>query len=269
MLAGPVLTRKVAIMSTVLSLSQIRKSYGAVEALRGVNLDVKKGEILAICGDNGAGKSSLIRIISGAQPPSGGTIRFNGEEVHFRSPHDALSRGIATIYQDLALASQLSIVENVFMGAELVRPILPFIRILDKQRMAQEARGYLKRLSVPIEDMWRPVERMSGGQRQAVAIARALRWNAEVVIMDEPTAALGVKETALVLDLVARLREEGRTVLLISHNMSDVIALADRVAILKAGAKVIDRPVAGLTADALAHMVMTGHDASTQAPELA
>ncbi|ALM81822.1 ATP-binding cassette domain-containing protein [Bordetella sp. N] len=249
-------------MSVVLSLKQISKSYGAVQALHGVDLDVHAGEVLAICGDNGAGKSTLIRIVSGAQPPSGGSIALKGQPVRFRSPHDALRQGIATIYQDLALAPRLSIVENIFMGAEHVRRLLPGIRVLDKPRMRREALGYLQRLSVPIEDMRRPVERMSGGQRQAVAIARALHWNADIVIMDEPTAALGVKETALVLGLIRRLREEGRTVILISHNMSDVAALADRVAIMKAGTKVIDRPVAGLNADALAHMVMTGQDAT-------
>ncbi|MFC4277669.1 ATP-binding cassette domain-containing protein [Achromobacter aloeverae] len=247
-------------MSVVLSLKQISKSYGAVQALHGIDLDVRAGEVLAICGDNGAGKSTLIRIISGAQPPSGGAMALKGRAVRFRSPHDALRQGIATIYQDLALAPRLSIVENIFMGAEHVRRLLPGIRVLDKSRMRREALGYLRRLSVPIEDMRRPVERMSGGQRQAVAIARALHWNADIVIMDEPTAALGVKETALVLGLIRRLREEGRTVILISHNMSDVAALADRVAILKGGTKVIDRPIAGLDADTLAHMVMTGQD---------
>jgi len=246
-------------MSVALSLRQIKKSYGAVEALKGIDLDVPEGKVMAICGDNGAGKSTLIRIISGAQEPSGGQLGLNGSKVVFASPHDALVQGIATIYQDLALAPRLSIWENIFMGAELVRRMGP-LRILDKRRMAREARGYLQRLSVPIEDMSRPVERMSGGQRQAVAIARALRWNARVVIMDEPTAALGVKETALVLNLVRKLREEGRTVILISHNMADVVALADRVAILKNGAKVIERDVAGLDADSLAHMVMTGRE---------
>ncbi|WP_088146603.1 ATP-binding cassette domain-containing protein [Achromobacter denitrificans] len=246
-------------MSAALSLRQIRKSYGAVEALKGVDLDVPEGKVMAICGDNGAGKSTLIRIISGAQEPSGGELSLDGKKVVFASPHDALVQGIATIYQDLALAPRLSIWENIFMGAELVRRVGLF-SVLDKRRMAQDARGYLQRLSVPIDDMDRPVERMSGGQRQAVAIARALRWDARVVIMDEPTAALGVKETALVLNLVRKLREEGRTVILISHNMADVVALADRVAILKSGAKVIEREVAGLDADALAHMVMTGRE---------
>ena len=244
-------------MPAALSLHQIKKSYGAVEALKGIDLEVPEGQVMAICGDNGAGKSTLIRIISGAQTPSSGAIQLQGQPVVFASPHDALAQGIATIYQDLALAPRLSIWENVFMGAEYVRRVGPF-SVLDKRRMARDAHGFLQRLSVPIEDMNRPVERMSGGKRQAVAIARALRWDARIVIMDEPTAALGVKETALVLNLVRKLRDEGRTVILISHNMADVVALADRVAILKGGLKALECDVAGLDADTLAHRVMTG-----------
>jgi ABC-type sugar transport system ATPase subunit len=188
-------------------------------------------------------------------------MRLRGAEVAFRSPHDALVQGVATIYQDLALAPRLSIAANVFMGAELVRGVgLPFLRVLDQARMARDARAYLERLSVRIDDMRRPVEGLSGGQRQAVAISRALRWDAGIIIMDEPTAALGVAETAQVLDLVRRLQADGRTVLLISHNMADVAALATRVAIMKAGLKVIDRDAAGLSADDIGHMVMTGRD---------
>jgi ABC-type sugar transport system ATPase subunit len=246
--------------SPLLSLRGLRKSYGGVEALKGVDLDVQRGDVLAICGDNGAGKSTLIRIVSGAQERSAGSMTLRGEPVDFRSPQEALARGVATIYQDLALAPRLSIVENVFMGAELTRPLLGFLQVLDKRRMAGDARAYLARLGIDIADMRRPVERLSGGQRQAVAISRALRWNADIVIMDEPTAALGVKESAQVLDLIRRLREEGRTVILISHNMADVVAVASRVAILKNGAKVIDRPAAGLDADRLGHMVMIGRD---------
>jgi len=248
-------------MSPLLSLRGLRKSYGGVEALRGIDLDVEAGDVLAICGDNGAGKSSLIRIVSGAQERSGGTVTLRGEPVNFRSPQEALALGVATIYQDLALAPRLSIVENVFMGAELTRPLIGrFLNVLDKRRMAADARAYLARLGIDIADMRRAVERLSGGQRQAVAISRALRWNAGIVIMDEPTAALGVKESAQVLGLIRRLREEGRTVILISHNMADVVAVATRVVILKNGAKVIDRPTTGLDADRLAHMVMVGRD---------
>jgi ABC-type sugar transport system ATPase subunit len=239
------------------ALRGITRNYGAVQALRGVDLDVMSGEVLAICGDNGAGKSTLIKIMSGAQPPSSGTMRLRGRETRFGSPHDALEQGVATIYQELALAPRLSIAANVFMGSELTKPLgLPGLRILDKARMAAEANGYLERLSVRIDDMKRPVEGLSGGQRQAVAIARALRWNAGVIIMDEPTAALGVKETAQVLDLVRRLKDDGRTVVLISHNMRDVAVLADRVAILKGGLKVHDLPAAGLSADDFSHMIM-------------
>jgi simple sugar transport system ATP-binding protein len=244
----------------LLSLRGITKTYGAVEAIKGIDMDVHAGEVLAICGDNGAGKSSLIRIISGAQEPTSGTIALRGEETRLRSPQDALQRGVATIYQDLALAPRLSIAQNVFLGSELTRPVLglPFARLLDKRRMAEEARAYLERLAINVADMTTPVERLSGGQRQAVAIGRALRWNAELIIMDEPTAALGVKETAQVLDLIRRLRTEGRTVILISHNMADVVAVATRVAILKNGRKVAEELTDGLDADTLAHMVMTG-----------
>ena len=244
--------------TALFSLRGISKSYGAVQALAGIDLDVFAGDVLAICGDNGAGKSTLIKILSGAQAPSDGTMSLRGVPVQFRSPHDALAQGVATIYQDLALAPRLSIAANIFMGAERTRAFgLPFIRILDKARMARESRDYLARLSVDIADMSRPVERLSGGQRQAVAISRALRWNAEIIIMDEPTAALGVKETAQVLDLIRALKAQGHTILLISHNMRDVVALATRVAILKSGRKIADRPIGGLSADDLSHMIMS------------
>lgn len=244
----------------LLSLRGIGKSYGPVVAVREVDLDIFAGEVVAICGDNGAGKSSLIKVISGAEEATSGTLQMRGKTVVFASPHDALSHGVATIYQDLALAPRLSIAQNVFMGSELTRPLLlPFLRVLDKKRMAREARGFLKQLSVTVEDMDRPVERLSGGQRQAVAISRALRWKAEIIIMDEPTAALGVKETALVLDLIRKLKADGRTVLLISHNMRDVVALADRVVIMGAGRKYVDQPLGDLSADDLSRMIMAGN----------
>ncbi len=240
---------------TLLSLSGVGKTYGGVVALRDIDFEVRRGDVLALCGDNGAGKSTLVKIISGAEDPTTGEIRLNGDAVRFASPHDALAKGVATIYQDLALAPRLSIWENVFMGAELRRG--GFLRLLDKRRMAEEARSYLNRLSVRIDDMRRPVEGLSGGQRQAVAISRALLWNADVIIMDEPTAALGVRETAQVLDLIHRLKAEGKTIVLISHNMADVVSVATRVVILKAGAKVADRPIEGLKANELRAMIMT------------
>lgn len=246
--------------SPLLSLRGIGKNYGPVVAVRDVDLDIHTGEVLAICGDNGAGKSSLIKVISGAEEPTSGTMQMRGKAVRFASPHDALEHGVATIYQDLALAPRLSIAQNVFMGSELTRPfVLPFLRLLDKAKMIEESRRYLSKLSVAIQDMTRPVERLSGGQRQAVAISRALRWNADIIIMDEPTAALGVKETALVLDLIRTLKAGGHTVILISHNMRDVVALADRVVIMGAGRKFVDRPIDGLTADDLTHLIMSGN----------
>jgi ABC-type sugar transport system ATPase subunit len=215
-------------------------SYGAVTALRDIELDIAAGEVLALCGDNGAGKSSLVKILAGAQQPTAGTLRLEGEALSLRSPQDA---------------PRLSIWQNVFLGSELTRP--PFF-LLDKRRMAAMSRGFLARLAVDIVDMDTPVERLSGGQRQAVAICRALRWDARIVIMDEPTAALGVKETAQVLDLIRRLHAEKRTVVLVSHAMQDVVAVADRVVILKAGRKVADRGVAGLAAADLAALIMRG-----------
>jgi ABC-type sugar transport system ATPase subunit len=247
--------------SPVLALRDIGVRYGPVTAVEGVDLDLHPGEVLALCGDNGAGKSSLIKVVSGAQRPTGGEIRLRGEVVHFGGPLDALAKGVATIYQDLALAPRLAIYQNVFMGAELTRDYaFGAIRILDKQRMIDAARGYLGRLAVVIDDMRRPVERLSGGQRQAVAIARALRWEAGIIVMDEPTAALGVRETAQVLDLVRRLRDEGRAVILISHSMQEVVEVATRVVVLRHGRKIADRPLAGLTADDLGRIITTGED---------
>jgi simple sugar transport system ATP-binding protein len=242
----------------LLRLDGVRKSYGAVEALRGIDLEVEQGSVLAICGDNGAGKSTLIRIISGAHSPDAGRIALSGASLSFASPIEALRAGIATIYQDLALAPRLPIWQNIFIGAELTRRIAPGILVLDKRRMRAEARRYLARLKIEIADTDRSVDSLSGGQRQAVAIARALHWNARLIIMDEPTAALGVAESRQVLELIRELHRGGSTIILISHNMAEVIEVATAVAILKAGRKLAELPVAGLTADTLAHLVMTG-----------
>ncbi len=241
-----------------LETAALAKHYGAVQALRGVNMHVRSGEVLAVCGDNGAGKSTMIRVLSGAHEPSAGEVRLFGQPVRFDSPHDALQQGIATIYQDLAIAPTLSIWQNVFMGAELTRTLLPGLRVLDKRAMRQKAGALLTSLNQTIADVDCSVSELSGGQRQAVAISRALLWKARVVIMDEPTAALGVKETAEVLGLVRRLREENVAVILISHSMEDVLAVADRVIVLKAGRKVAESPTQGLTPPQLAQAVMTG-----------
>jgi simple sugar transport system ATP-binding protein len=250
---------QLSVPSPIFSLRNVTKRYGAVDALNGIDLDVHAGDVIAICGDNGAGKSTLIKILSGAEIASSGAMFLAGRRVNFRSPQDALTQGVATIYQDLALAPRLSIMANVFMGAELTRPLFGrILYVLDKPQMAKQAREYLKRLAIGIDDMSTPVERLSGGQRQAVAIARALRWSANVIIMDEPTAALGVRETAMVLDLIRRLRESQHTIVLISHNMADVVSVATRVAILKSGHKVYDEKINGLSAGDLAGLVMSG-----------
>ncbi len=246
-------------MRPLLELKGICKNYGGVQALLGVDLSVYRHDVLAICGDNGAGKSTLIKIVSGAETATNGEIYLDGQRVHFTSPAEALAQGVATIYQDLALASRLQVYQNIFMGAELVRSILiPSLRVLDKKRMKQAARDYLSKLKIDIQNVSAPVASLSGGQRQAVAICRALRWNARLVIMDEPTAALGVKETAQVLNLIRQLHDQGVTILLISHNMQDVVAVANRVVILKNGRKVGECLANGLNAEELATMVMTG-----------
>jgi len=241
----------------LLAATDLAKSYGAVAALGGVSFTLAPGEVLAVCGDNGAGKSTLIKILSGAQPPSAGTLALRGTPASFASPAEALAAGVATIYQDLALAPHLSIVENIYLGSELIRgPRLPFVRILDKRSMAAGARALLSRLGIDIADVGRKVSALSGGQRQAVAIARALRWRADIVIMDEPTAALGVRETREVLRLIAEIKAQGIAVILVSHAMKDVVAVADRALILHAGRLSRDIALPGWTADALMNAIM-------------
>lgn len=242
----------------LLELRHLAKHYGGVQALRGVDLVAYPGEVLAICGDNGAGKSTLIKIVAGAHAATSGSMLLAGREVRWRSPHDALASGVATIYQDLALAPGLSVWQNIFVGSELRRRLLPGCWLLDKRAMRAQAMEYMRRLQQRFDDVDRAVSEFSGGQRQAVAIARALRWNARLVIMDEPTAALGVAETAEVLELIRRLKSQGITVLLVSHNMEDVVQVADRAAILKAGRVVAEGSVAALTPAALAQAIITG-----------
>ena len=242
-----------ALVEPLLRLAGIGKRYGAVRALDDIDLSVAAGEVVALCGDNGAGKSTLVRIISGAHPADSGEIMLEGRSVRFRSPADALTAGIATTYQDLALAPRLSIYQNVFMGGELLR-----FGLLDKRRMRSEARRYLAPLGFAVEDMDRPVSDLSGGQRQAVALARAMRWQARLVIMDEPTAALGVAESRQVLELIRRLRGQGVAVLLVSHNMDDVMAVAERVVVLKRGRKAGEVWARDTDAGRLAQTIISG-----------
>ncbi|HCA84184.1 MAG TPA: sugar ABC transporter ATP-binding protein [Streptomyces sp.] len=214
----------------VLALRGVSKRFGAVQALTDVDLEIHPGEVVALVGDNGAGKSTLVKTIAGVHPIDEGAITWQGRPVRIERPYDAQQLGIATVYQDLALCDNLDVVANLFLGSELRRT-----SVLDEVAMEKRAKELLDTLSIRIPSVRIPVASLSGGQRQVVAIARALVGDPEVVILDEPTAALGVEQTAQVLDLVERLRQRGLGVILISHNMADVQAVADRVAVLRLG----------------------------------
>lgn len=243
----------------VLEARGLVKCYGHVTALDGMDFELRAGEILGIIGDNGAGKSTLIKILSGAVVPDAGEILVDGAPVHFRSPTDARRAGIETVYQDLAVAPAMTIAENLFLGRELRRGGVTgrFLRALDKPRMVAESARHMEALGIGLRSMTQPVEVLSGGQRQGVAVARAAAFARHVVIMDEPTAALGVKEGRMVLELIRRVRERGLSVVLISHNMPHVFELVDRVHIARLGrrAAVVD-PRAVSMSDAVA--LMTG-----------
>jgi fructose transport system ATP-binding protein len=243
----------------ILEARGLVKRYGHVVALDGADLELYPGEILAIIGDNGAGKSTLIKALSGALQPDDGEINLDGERVHFRSPRDARRAGIETVYQDLAVAPALDIASNIFLGRELRRrgPQGGVLRMLNKGAMRREAARHFAELQIGIRSMAQPVENLSGGQRQGVAVARAATWARRVVIMDEPTAALGVKETRQVLDLIRRVRERGMPVILISHDMPHVFELADRIQIMRLGRRVaIVTPLTHSMPEAVA--IMTG-----------
>jgi ABC-type sugar transport system ATPase subunit len=215
----------------LVQLRGVTKSFGAVQALTEVDLDIPTGRVTALVGDNGAGKSSLVKTISGLWEPDQGEILWHGKSVHLRGPKDAENLGITTIYQDLALCDNLDIVQNMFLGHELLRR-----RSLDEATMEIAARKTLTDLSVTtIRSIRQPVESLSGGQRQSVAVAKAVMSNAQLVIMDEPTAALGVAQTRMVLDLIKRLADGTVTVLMISHNLNDVFEVADQIAVLRLG----------------------------------
>ncbi|MER7109502.1 ATP-binding cassette domain-containing protein [Streptomyces sp. NPDC000229] len=214
----------------VLALRGVSKRFGAVQALTDVDLEIHAGEVVALVGDNGAGKSTLVKTISGVHPIDEGAIEWEGNAVRITRPNDAQDLGVATVYQDLALCDNLDVVANLFLGSELKHA-----SVLDEIAMEKRAKELLDTLSIRIPSVRIPVAALSGGQRQVVAIARALIGDPKIVILDEPTAALGVEQTAQVLDLVERLRERGHGVILISHNMADVRAVADKVAVLRLG----------------------------------
>ncbi|MFJ5530670.1 ATP-binding cassette domain-containing protein [Streptomyces sp. NPDC093261] len=214
----------------VLALRGVSKRFGAVQALTDVELEVHSGEVVALVGDNGAGKSTLVKTIAGVHPIDEGVIEWEGKTVHIGKPHDAQNLGIATVYQDLALCDNIDVVGNLYLGREIRRR-----GVLDEVEMERRSRELLDQLSIRIPSVRIPIASLSGGQRQVVAIARSMLGEPKLVILDEPTAALGVEQTAQVLDLVERLRERGHAVILISHNMADVKAVADKVAVLRLG----------------------------------
>lgn len=236
----------------------ITKRFGALTALRGVDLDIHEGEVLALLGDNGAGKSTFIKILAGAHPQSEGELLVGGQSVQFASPKDAAGSGIATIFQELALSENLSIADNVFLGREMKRSVfgIPFLK---RKAMRERVDGLLTELDAHISDPEAPVGSLSGGQRQAVAICRALNLNARLVIMDEPTAALAVAETRKVLQLTRKLAERGCAVVLISHNIADVFEVADRMVVFRRGRKVAERRKAETNPEEIVSLITGAH----------
>jgi ABC-type sugar transport system ATPase subunit len=238
----------------LLRLVDIGKNFGPVRALTGINLDVPQGQVTAIVGDNGAGKSTLIKTIAGIWQPDHGEIIWEGRPVRLHTPKDATDLGIATVYQDLALADNLDIVQNMFLGSELLKHW-----VLDEVSMEKAAKRTLADLSVvTVRSVRQPVGSLSGGQRQAVAVARAVLRQAQLVIMDEPTAALGVTQTRVVLDLIHRLKNQDIAVIVISHNLNDVFAVADRVAVLRLGHLVAVGPMAQFDPQSVVDLMTTG-----------
>jgi ABC-type sugar transport system ATPase subunit len=228
---------------TILSCAGLSKHFGAIRALHKADFFARRGEITALVGDNGAGKSTLIRCLVGIHPPDSGTIIFDGKPSVFANPDDARRAGIETVHQSLALVDELTVMQNLFLNREIVRRIGP-IALLDRKSMHRQARALLSRLSINVPSVKSRVRRLSGGQRQAIAICRAVGGGAKLVVMDEPTAALGVQETANVESLIARLKTEGVSVVLISHNFDQVVRLADQIWVMRAGQVVATRRAA-------------------------
>jgi ABC-type sugar transport system ATPase subunit len=238
----------------LLRLRGISKHFGAVQALYGVDLDLPAGQVTALCGDNGAGKSVLTKCIAGIHQADEGEMFWEGRRVHIRTPNDSAALGIETVYQDLALADNLDIVQNMFLGRERLRRAL-----LDEDSMERAAAETLSSLHVTtVRSIRQPVATLSGGQRQAVAVAKAVMWNSKLVMLDEPTAALGVAQTRMVLDLVRRLRDHGLAVMVISHNLNDVFEVADRIAVLRLGRMVAQDWISSLDRESVVDFMTSG-----------
>ena len=244
----------------VLECVEVSKRFGGVHALNRVSFEVGRGEVLALAGDNGAGKSTLIKIVSGVLRPDEGECRYKGEAVAFTGPRQARERGIETIYQDLALADNLDVGENVFLGREPRSRVLGLLPRIDRRAMREAAHEVLDTLDIdiPRRKLREPVRNLSGGQRQAVAISRAIYWKAELLIMDEPTAALGVPEQRKVRELIMRLKTQGVAVIFISHNLQDIFAVADRILVLRRGLKAGERLPAETSGDEIVKLMVGG-----------
>ncbi len=241
----------------ILEVRNIRKHFGGIEALRGVSFDLWEGEILAIVGDNGAGKSTLIKIISGVYQKDEGEIRFYGRKVNVRNPSEAKRLGIETVYQDLALVDELDIPANIFLGREatFLGRLGRMIGLLDYRKMAGESARLLRDLNIDIPNLFKRVRYLSGGQRQVVALSKVVFWGKKLVILDEPTAALGVKEAGNVLELIRRLRERGISVIIVSHNLQHVFRVVDKIMVLRRGENVGVRSAHQVTANDIVSMI--------------
>ncbi|RUT31354.1 sugar ABC transporter ATP-binding protein [Arsenicitalea aurantiaca] len=242
----------------LLEVRNLSKNFGAVQALRDMSMVVRPGEVVALAGDNGAGKTTLIKAISGVYQPSGGEIFLRGQQVSFATPQEARDKGIETIYQDLALADNLSIGANIFLGREPMKRFLGILPMLDRKKMADAARETMALLDFHVNRMDAPVSNFSGGQRQAVAIGRAVYWDAQILIMDEPTAALGVPEQRKVISLIKQLKAQGRGVIFISHNLQDIFAVSDRIVVLRRGVQAGERKISETTHDEVVKLMVGG-----------
>ena len=250
----------------VLSVRGITKRFGGLTAVRAVSLDVHAGEVVGLLGDNGAGKSTLIKCVSGVYTADEGEIRLGGQRMSFATPLDARSHGIETIYQDLALANNLDVAANIFLGRELKSRFLGgLIKTLDERRMLAESHAALDELDIHFPTLTQPIESLSGGQRQAVAIARAVYWDARLMIMDEPTNNLGVPEQQKVLEIIRKLRDQGVPVVLITHTLPDVFAVCDRIVVMHRGRKVTDKPITETDTGELVHYMVGALDDFTPA----
>lgn len=242
----------------LLEVNNLSKHFGAVRALSDFSMAVRPGEVVALAGDNGAGKTTLIKSISGVFRPTSGEIRLKGEPVSFSTPQEARAKGIETIYQDLALADNLSIGANIFLGREPMKKAFGFLPVLDRAKMAAAARDTMALLDFHVSRMEAPVSNFSGGQRQAVAIGRAVYWNAQILIMDEPTAALGVPEQRKVISLIHQLKAQGRGVIFISHNLQDIFAVSDRIIVMRRGVMAGERRISETTHDEVVKLMVGG-----------